>query len=420
MSVPDILVIGAGPAGMMSAVQAARDGASVTIIERNERPGRKLMITGKGRCNLTNAQPLLNELISNVPVNGRFLFGAFSRYMPQDVMDFFEDEGVPLKVERGDRVFPVSDRASDIVDALYEACLDEHVDFVRGRVTSFISDGKKISAAESEDGDTFKASSFILATGGKSYPQTGSTGDGYTLAQALGHTIVTPKPSLVPLECHEGFCSDLMGLSLRNIGIKVEDTVSGGIIYEDFGEMLFTHFGVSGPVVLSASSHMREMDRNRYVIHIDLKPALSYEQLDRRIVRDFTDNANKDYINSLSLLLPRKLIPVIAKLSGIKPTIKTNQITREQRAQLVNLLKDFRVTVTGFRPIEEAIITSGGISVNEIDPKTLRSKLIDNLFFAGEIIDADAYTGGFNLQIAFSTGYSAGKSAADLARKIGS
>lgn len=408
----DVLVIGAGPAGMMAAIQAARDGAKVTVIEKNERPGRKLMITGKGRCNLTNAQTLLNELISNVPVNGRFLFSAFSGYMPQDVMDFFEDEGVKLKIERGNRVFPVSDKASDIVDALKNACDNEGVEFRHCKVTGLKKKNGRIDEVNTDNGTITDFKTVILATGGKSYPNTGSTGDGYRFAESCGHTVTELKPSLVPLECHEGFCSDLMGLSLKNVRIKVEDVEKSRMIYEDFGEMLFTHFGVSGPIILSASSHIRDLTKGRFILHIDLKPALTHEQLDKRIIRDFISNANKDYANSLSLLLPRKMIPVIAKLSGIKPTTKTNQITREQRGALVELLKDLTLTITDFRPIEEAVITSGGVSVNELDPKTMRSKLVENLFFAGEIIDADAYTGGFNLQIAFSTGYSAGKAAA--------
>ena len=406
---PDVLILGAGAAGMMAAVTAAQAGRSVVLLERNDRPGRKLVITGKGRCNVTNACGLLNDLIAAVPVNGRFLYSAFSGFMPQDTMEFFEENGVPLKIERGRRVFPVSDNAMDIVDALQNACRRSGAQFRKGRAVALLRDGDRVTGVKTEDGAVLEADNFLIATGGKSYPLTGSTGDGYALAASVGHTIIEPKPSLVPLEAHEGFCSELQGLSLRNVTLRAEDTQTHRTVFEEMGEMLFTHFGVSGPLVLSASSHMRPMSPERYVLHIDLKPALTYEQLDRRIVRDFTENAKKDYINSLGLLLPRKLIPVAARLSGVRPSEKTNQITREQRAGLVELLKDFTVTVTGFRPIEEAIITSGGVKVSEVDPKTMRSKLVSNLFFAGEVLDVDAYTGGFNLQIAFSTGHAAGK-----------
>ncbi|MBQ5823409.1 MAG: NAD(P)/FAD-dependent oxidoreductase [Clostridia bacterium] len=404
----ETVIIGAGAAGMMAAIQAARGGKSVTLLERNDRPGRKIVITGKGRCNVTNAANLLNDLIAAVPVNGRFLYSAFSAFMPQDTMEFFEEQGVPLKIERGNRVFPVSDSSLDIVDALYGAAKKAGVKFRKGRAVELVINDGLVTAVKTEEGDVIDCSGVIIATGGKSYPGTGSTGDGYDLAVQAGHTVTQLKPSLVPLEAHEGFCSQLQGLSLRNVAIRVEDTEKYRTVYEDFGEMIFTHYGVSGPIILSASSHMRDMKSEKYVIHIDLKPALTYEQLDKRVVKDFTENANKDYVNSLGLLLPRKLIPVIARLSGIKASTKTNQITREQRAGLVELLKDFKVTVTGFRPIEEAIVTSGGIKVSEVDPKTMKSKLVPNLAFAGEVLDVDAYTGGFNLQIAFSTGYAAG------------
>ncbi len=404
----EIIVIGAGAAGMMAAIQAASNGNSVTMLERNDRPGRKIVITGKGRCNVTNATNLLNDLIAAVPVNGRFLYSAFSSFMPQDTMDFFEEQGVPLKIERGNRVFPVSDSSLDIVDALYGAAKKAGVKFRKGRATELVIENGEVTAVKTEDGETLSCAGVIVATGGKSYPGTGSTGDGYELAVQAGHTVTQLKPSLVPLEAHEGFCSQLQGLSLRNVAIRVEDTQKYRTVYEDFGEMIFTHYGVSGPIILSASSHMRDMQKEKYVIHIDLKPALTHEQLDKRVIKDFTENANKDYVNSLGLLLPRKLIPVIASLSGIKASTKTNQITREQRAGLVDLLKDFKVTVTGFRPLDEAIITSGGVKVSEVDPKTMKSKLVPNLAFAGEVLDVDAYTGGFNLQIAFSTGYAAG------------
>lgn len=400
-----ILIIGAGAAGLIAAGTVSGRGKDVMILERNEKPARKVAITGKGRCNVTNNCKELSELIANVPVNGRFLYSAFSSFMPSDTIDLIEDMGVPLKCERGNRVFPCSDRAMDIVDALVHYGTDDGAEMIHGRAKELIIENGTLKGVRTFDGDEIYADRVIVATGGKSYPLTGSTGDGYELARMAGHTIVEPKPSLVPLTAHEGFCSELMGLSLRNVSMKVIDTKrKNKVVYEDFGEMLFTHFGVSGPMVLSASSMIRDMEAGRYLISIDLKPALSEEQLDSRILRDFSDNTNKDFINSLGALLPRKLIPVAVKLSGIKANEKVNQITKEQRRKLVRLLKDFRVTVKGFRPIDEAIVTSGGVKVSEINPKTMESKLLPGLFFAGEVIDVDAYTGGFNLQIAFSTG----------------
>lgn len=404
-----VIVVGAGAAGLMASGIAAENGHDVLVIERNDRVARKVMITGKGRCNVTNNCTMINELIGAVPTNGRFLYGAFSRFMPIDTMEFFEDMGVPLKVERGNRVFPESDKAVDIVDALNAFSQDGGAKRIKGRVTELIISDGAVKGVRLEDGEEYKADSVIVATGGVSYPLTGSTGDGYELAKQAGHTITELKPSLVPLVCHEGFCSDLQGLSLRNIEISVLDTESYKEVYKDFGEMLFTHYGVSGPVILSASSHLKDVTPRRYEIHIDLKPAITYEQLDKRIQRDFLENNNKNFINALDDLLPKKLVPVIVRLTGIKPATKVNQITKEQRGRLVNLLKDMKVTVMKFRPIEEAIVTSGGVSVKEIDPKTMESKLCKGLFFAGEVIDVDAYTGGFNLQIAFSTGRLAGE-----------
>ncbi len=407
-----ILIVGAGAAGLLAAGTASGMGKDVVILERNERPARKVMITGKGRCNVTNNCKELNELISNVPVNGRFLYSAFSNFMPSDTVELMEDMGVTLKCERGNRVFPVSDKAVDIVDALIHYGTDDGAEIINGRAKELITENGVLKGVRTYEGDEIFADSVIVATGGMSYPQTGSTGDGYELARQAGHTVIELKPSLVPLTAHEGFCSELMGLSLRNVGMKVVDTKKNNkVVYEDFGEMLFTHFGVSGPMVLSASSHLREMEKNRYHILIDIKPALTAEQLDARILRDFSENTNKDYINSLGALLPRKLIPVVVKLSGIKGNTKVNQITKEERRRLVELLKSFKVTVKGFRPIEEAIVTSGGVKVSEINPKTMESKLMPNLYFAGEVIDVDAYTGGFNLQIAFSTGRLAGENA---------
>ncbi len=405
-----ILIIGAGAAGLMAAGTISGRGKDVMILERNEKPARKVAITGKGRCNVTNNCKELSELIANVPVNGRFLYSAFSSFMPSDTIDLIEDMGVPLKCERGNRVFPCSDKAMDIVDALVHYGTDDGTELIHGRAKELIIEDRTLKGVRTFDGEEIAADKIIIATGGKSYPLTGSTGDGYELARQAGHTIIEPKPSLVPLSVHEGFCSELMGLSLRNVSMKVIDTKrKNKVIYDDFGEMLFTHFGVSGPMVLSASSMIRDMEAGRYLISIDLKPALSEEQLDSRILRDFSDNTNKDFINALGALLPRKLIPVVVRLSGIKANEKVNQITREQRHGLVQLLKDFRLTVKGFRPIDEAIVTSGGVKVSEINPKTMESKLLPGLFFAGEVIDVDAYTGGFNLQIAFSTGRLAGE-----------
>lgn len=403
-----LLVVGAGPAGLMAAGTAARRGLDVTLLEKNERVARKLMITGKGRCNLTNNCGSIEELIANVPVNGRFLYSAFSGFMPQDTIEFFESAGVPLKTERGNRVFPVSDKAADIVDALRRYASTGKVKIIQGRAKELIIEAGAAKGVTAENGEKFSADFVLITAGGVSYPQTGSTGDGYELAKQAGHTISEPKPSLVPLNAHEGFCSDLQGLSLRNIAIKVFDTDEGKEIYSDFGEMLFTHFGVSGPLILSASSHMRNMKRGKYKIQIDLKPGLTAEQLDARVLRDFSENANRNFINALNFLLPKKLVPVIVKLSGIEPGLKTNQVTKEQRQRLVELLKAFMLTITSFRPVEDAIITSGGVKTNEINPKTLESKLTRGLYFAGEVIDVDAYTGGFNLQIAFATGNLAG------------
>ena len=405
-----VIVIGGGAAGLLAAGTAARRGNDVLVLERNDRPARKLMITGKGRCNVTNNCTLVSDLVANVPTNGRFLFSAFMRFMPNDVMELFESEGVELKIERGNRVFPVSDKAVDIVDALVRWSVKGGAKIEKGRVSALsIADGR-VNGVQTEDGETYTCDRVIVATGGVSYPLTGSTGDGYTLAKQVGHTIMDPQPALVPLVCHEGFCADLQGLTLKNIEMFVRDNESFKEVYHDFGELLFTHFGVSGPTVLSASCHLKDMTKGRYSIHIDLKPALSYEKLDERVRRDFTENSNKNFINALDALLPKKLVPVMVRLVGVKPQTKVNQITREQRAKLVNQLKDLTVTVNGFRPIEEAVITRGGVNVKEVDPKTMQSKLCEGLFFAGEVLDVDAYTGGFNLQIAFSTGHLAGES----------
>ncbi|NMP37907.1 MAG: NAD(P)/FAD-dependent oxidoreductase [Clostridiales bacterium] len=406
-----IIVIGAGASGLVAAGAAGESGAGVTLIERNEKVARKVMITGKGRCNLTNACTQINDLIANVPVNGRFLYGAFSRFMPADVTELVEGLGVPLKVERGNRVFPVSDKAVDIVDALNKYARMNIEKRITARVNGLIISDGRVTGVKTEGGAQYAADAVVVATGGLSYPVTGSTGDGYILARSAGHTVTPLKPSLVPLEVHEGWCSQLTGLSLRNTEIRVVDTEKCREIYKDFGEMLFTHFGVSGPMILSASSHMRDMKSGKYEIHIDLKPALTHEQLDRRVQRDLAENSNKSFSNSLNALLPKSLVPVIVKLCGVNGGLKCNQITKDMRAALVDTLKDVKLTVTDFRPIDEAVITSGGVSVSEIDPKTMESKLVKGLYFAGEVIDVDAYTGGFNLQIAFSTGHLAGVSA---------
>lgn len=405
----DVLIIGGGAAGLMAAGTVSMTGKSVTVLERNDRPARKVMITGKGRCNVTNNCTELDKLIENVPQNGRFLYSAFSNFMPSDTMELFEDMGVPLKTERGGRVFPVSDKAVDIVDALVSFATDDGAQIVKGRAKELIIENGTVKGAVTYDGEKIFAEKVLIATGGKSYPATGSTGDGYELAKQAGHTVTELKPSLVSLVCHEGFCTDLQGLALKNVSMSVIDSVTNKEIYKDFGEMLFTHFGVSGPMILSAGAHMRNMQRGRYKIYVDIKPGLSYEQLDARILRDFSENNNKNFINSLGGLLPRKMIPVAVKLSGIKPTEKVNQITKEQRHKFAEVLKKFKITVNDFSPIEEAIVTSGGVKVSEIDPKTMESKIVKNLYFAGEVIDVDAYTGGFNLQIAFSTGRLAGE-----------
>ncbi len=406
----DVLVIGGGAAGCMAAGTAAKNGNSVLLIDRNEKIGRKVMITGKGRCNVTNACSLLNEIIENIPVNGRFMYSALSRFMPFDTMDFFEGQGVPLKIERGNRVFPESDKAVDIVDALHRFIKSNGVKRATGRIKKFNTENGRIISAEDENGNTYTAEKYILATGGKSYPLTGSSGDGYELAKQCGHTITELKPALVPLETTDNWTGSLQGLALKNIAITVRDNDTYRDVYNDFGEMIFTHFGISGPVILSASSHMKNIHSNKYTVEIDLKPGLTEEKLDTRLLRDFAENANKSIANALVKLLPSKLIPVIVRLSDIPSDMKVNQITKDMRKDLVYLLKHFEVNIGGFRPIEEAIVTSGGVSVKEINPKTMQSTICENLYFAGELIDVDAYTGGFNLQVAFSTGVLAGKS----------
>ena len=387
----------------MAAVQAARFGKSVLLFEKNENIGRKLRITGKGRCNVTNDSPA-EEHLRNIPVNPRFMYSAFSMFGAEETKSFFEELGVPLKTERGNRVFPVSDNAEDIVAAFGRELKRLGVKIIHRRVSSLIIEDGACAGVKA-GGEEFRSGSVLIACGGKSYPNTGSTGDGYTLAQSAGHTVTELKPSLVPLVSPDKYCAEMMGLSLRNVTLSLYD--GDKRTFSELGEMLFTHFGVSGPLVLSASSHIRDMEPGRYRLVIDLKPGLTPEQLDARIQRDFAENLNRDFINGIRKLLPAKLIPVIVRLSGIAPEQKVNGITREQRRKLGELIKAFPVRISGFRPIDEAIVTSGGVSVKEIDPRTMESKLCPGLYFAGEVIDVDAYTGGFNLQIAFSTAYAA-------------
>lgn len=399
-----VIVVGGGVAGLMSAIHSAWSGAEVIIFEKNPRPARKVLITGKGRCNVTN-NCSIETVMNNTPTNPKFLYSALNRFSPEDTMNFFEMLGVELKTERGNRVFPVSDKAKDIADALISCAESAGCSIYEKNIKSLIIENNTIKGVKDSNGVEYFADSVILACGGASYPKTGSDGYGYVLARQAGHTVTKIKPSLVPLESIESYCCDMMGLSLRNIKIDLLDTKTEKTIYSDFGELLFTHFGLSGPIVLSASSHIKEMESGRYKIIIDLKPALSEEQLDARILRDFSEFKNKDFINSLGKLLPQKMIPVIISLSGISEHKKCNEITRAERHRLLELIK-------AFRPIAEAIVTSGGVSVKEISSKTMESKLVKGLYFAGELIDIDAYTGGFNLQLAFATGVVAGESAA--------
>jgi predicted Rossmann fold flavoprotein len=408
MSINRVIVIGGGPAGMMAAAAAGSRGHRVTLLEKNEKLGKKLYLTGKGRCNITNNADI-EEFIKNVPTNPKFLYTAFYTFTNQDLLMLLDQLGLETKVERGNRVFPVSDKSSDVIKALEKHLNNNNVKRLTGEAVRLITEENRVTGVELKNGDILPCDKIILATGGLSYPSTGSTGDGYRFARDLGHTIVPPKPSLVPLESAEDWPAQAQGLSLKNISIKVLNK-EGRKIFEDFGEMVFTHYGASGPVILSASSYMRDMEPGKYRIIIDLKPALSEEQLDARIQRDFQKYSRKFFQNSLNDLLPKKLIPVIIRLSDIAPEKPVHQITREERLRLVSLIKGLEFTVKSFRPISEAIITSGGVSVKEINPSTMESKLVQGLYFAGEIIDVDAYTGGFNLQIAFSTGFLAGMS----------
>lgn len=403
----DVIVVGGGAAGMMAAGTAAERGKKVILIEKNRIMGKKMLITGKGRCNITNACDEVEELINSVTVNSSFLYSAFYGFTNADTINFFNGLGVDTKVERGNRVFPVSDKSSDVVDAMVKFVKKSGARIIHDTVLEVLVDNNGICGVITEKNGRISSESVIVATGGMSYQQTGSTGDGYKWAESLGHTVKEIMPSLVPVEVNENWAYDLMGLSLRNIEITVLNRKNKKV-YQDFGELMFAHFGLTGPVVLSASAHMRPMIPDEYKIVIDLKPALDEQQLDKRILRDFEKFVNRDFVNALGDLLPSGLIDTVVMLSGIDPRKKVNSITREERAVLVKAIKAMELTVKGFCPIEQAIITSGGIATKEIDPSTMQSKKINGLYFAGEIIDVDAYTGGFNLQIAFSTGRLAG------------
>ena len=405
-----VAVVGGGAAGMMAAVHAAECGARVTLFEKTGRLGRKLRITGKGRCNVTNDCET-NEFLACVVSNPRFLYASLNRFSTGDTKAFFEDRGVPLKTERGRRVFPESDRAADIVAALSDACHRAGVRVIYEAVRSLdVADGAICGVVT--DGRRYEADAVILCTGGKSYPLTGSDGDGYRMAKELGHTVTALSPSLVPLTSKSRICPMLQGLSLKNVQLRVLAVPSGKTVFEDFGEMMFTHFGLTGPLVLSASAHLSDLASGKYEAVIDLKPALDEKTLDARVLSDFSKYRNKDFANALGDLLPQKMIPVIVELSGIGEHTKVHTVTREQRRSLIELLKGLRVPLDGFRPIEEAIVTRGGVDVREVDPKTMQSKRVSGLYFAGELLDVDAYTGGYNLQIAFSTAYLAGENAA--------
>lgn len=416
-----VIVIGGGPAGIMAAIQASKAGNQVVLLEKMNAIGKKLLITGKGRCNITSSLPI-EEFIQNVPGNGMFLYSSFFQFTNQDIINLLEKEGLQVKEERGHRIFPVTDKAQDVLNVFNKLLKQakvtvqtntkvENIIVKQGKVTGVLClvSGKK---------QTFEADKVILATGGKSYPVTGSAGDGYIMAKQLGHTITTIKPSLVPLTATNkslAVCKALQGLSLKNVAIQLKDRIKNKTIYQDFGEMLFTHWGVSGPTILSSSAHLLRypkveslMQNENIYLSIDLKPALSEERLEERILRDFEKEKNKEFKNSLNELLPQKMIEKVVELSGIEKSKKVNSITKQERANLLYLLKHFEINISGFRPIEEAIITSGGVSIKEINPKTMESKKVQGLYFAGEIIDVDAYTGGFNLQIAYSTGYVAG------------
>ena len=414
-----VVVIGGGPAGMMAAINARQNGHEAILLEKMDSLARKLLITGKGRCNITSSLGM-EEFIKNTPGNGMFLYSCYNNYTNKDIVHFLKEQGLEVKEERGNRIFPITDRSQDVLKCFVKKLKELNVIIkynteVIKILTKNQNNEIKVIGVQTKF-EKIQADKVILATGGKSYPLTGSTGDGYNLAKDLGHTVTEIKPSLVPLECYESdICKDLQGLSLKNVDIKLVDIETGKNIYKDFGEMLFTHFGVSGPVILSSSAHLvrysninEKLVNKEILLSIDLKPKLTEKKLDERIIRDFEEFKNKQFKNGLDKLLPQKMIPVFIRISGINEEKKINEITKEERKNLVKLFKNFELKVKKFRPIEEAIITSGGISIKEINPKTMESKKIKGLYFAGEIIDVDAYTGGFNLQIAYSTGYTAG------------
>ena len=417
-----VIIIGGGPAGMLAAISAAQNGDDVTILEKMNMLGKKLLITGKGRCNITSSLDI-SEFIQNIPGNGRFLYSSFEKFTNKDIIELLQKHNVKVKEERGNRIFPVSDKSMDVLNALIEELKDLNVKILtNSNVKNIVVENGSVVAVEYIKDDkkiTQNADKVVLATGGKSYQATGSTGDGYEIAKKLGHTITKIVPSLVPVVANAekslDLCKTLQGLSLKNVDIKFEDIEKNKVIYQDFGEMIFTHFGVSGPTILSGSAHLlryKNIDElfstGKIILKIDLKPALSEEKLDLRLLRDFQKEKNKLFKNSLNDLLPQKLIEPIIKLSNINPNKQVNEVTKIDRTNLIKILKNLTITVSGFRPINEAIITSGGVSIKEINPKTMESKLVNGLYFAGEIIDVDAYTGGFNLQIAYSTGYAAG------------
>lgn len=410
-----VIVIGGGPAGMMAAITASKSGNQVTLLEKNKSLGKKLLITGKGRCNITSSLPI-NDFISNTPGNGRFLYSAFQNYSNEDIIAMMEENGLDVKEERGNRIFPITDKAEDVLKVFTKELKKANVNIIyKANVTKILIDNNAVIGVEINSKEKLYAEKIVLATGGKSYPLTGSNGEGYKLAQNVGHTIEKIQGSIVPLEADRKICQMMQGLSLRNVKIQIKDVANNKKIYEDFGEMLFTHFGVSGPTILSSSAHILRyknieelLDSDSIKLYIDLKPALDENVLDQRILRDFEEYKNKNFKNSLDKLLPQKMIDTVIELSNINPDKKVNEVTKEERQRLVKIIKGLEVTIKALRPVEEAIITAGGISIKEINPKTMESKIINGLYFAGEIIDVDAYTGGFNLQIAYSTGYTAG------------
>lgn len=411
-----VIVIGGGPAGIIAAIKSKEENNDVTILEKNDILGKKILVTGKGRCNITNGAEI-SEFINNIPGNGKFLYSAFENFNNKDIIKLLKEEGLETKEERGNRIFPVTDNANDVRVSLSKKVRKLGIEVLTNTKVEkvIVKDGVAIGV-EYNNNEKMYGDKIIISTGGASYPTTGSTGDGYEMAKEIGHTIKEIRPSLVPLETYEKrYCKEMQGLSLRNVEIKLIDTQKDKTIYKDFGEMMFTHFGVTGPVIISSSAHLvrykninQLMKDKKIKLNIDLKPALSIEKLDDRILRDFAEFKNKEFKNSLDKLLPQKMIPVIIELSKIEPDKKVNEITKEERLNLVKIIKNLEIYISGFRPINEAIVTAGGISTKEINPKTMESKIVKNLYFAGEVIDVDAYTGGFNLQIAYSTGYTAG------------